>query len=101
MTRRADLVTFEVLVYSWTPDPRFISLHLPLLYAVSPGLQQNMFVDNYQQYNVSFDAFRIHRGGILPFPICALGSYIFLVPLLLCLVRSIVPKETRKRDSNV
>jgi hypothetical protein len=66
-------------------DSPSILLHLPLLYAVSPGLRQKVFVDNYQQYGVSFDAFHIHREEILPFPICALRRYNSLVPFLLCL----------------
>lgn len=45
MTRRVDLVTIEVLTYGHTvliPDPPFVSLHSPLLYAFSPGLHNKI-----------------------------------------------------------
>lgn len=112
MTRRIELVTFEVVcnsIYSLNSRSFIhisISLHSSLLYAVSPDLRQNIFVGIYiDDMAYCFGAFRIHiwRGGvILNFPICALGNYIlFLVPFLLCLVLSTVTAEARNPGLSV
>lgn len=53
----ARLGNFAILATVLTPDPPPISLHLYLLYAVPPDLQQNMFLGIYQRYGVSFPDF--------------------------------------------